>query len=49
MRSGMDWGARGSQDENGLEEEYIYIIAKQNGIGFTEAAVGGRQPRVGTK
>ena len=34
MRSGRDRGARGSQDENGLEEEYTHKNTDRNKLGL---------------
>ena len=45
MRSGMDWGARGIQNENGLEEEYTY----KNGQTKLRWLHEGRGRRTGAK
>ena len=34
MHSVMDWGGRGSQDENGLEEEYTHKNTDRNKLGL---------------
>ena len=34
MRSGMDRGAQGRQDENGLEEEYTFILIQMDKMGL---------------